>query len=191
MLALFAGAQEIWLEIGFGGGEHLAAQALRHPQVGFIGCEPFIDGVAKLLTAIDKAGIGNIRIHPDDVRELLASLPPGSIHRVFILFPDPWPKPRHHKRRLVQPDFLSELAACLAPGAAVRFATDVRSYADEALVAFLGDGRFDWQASCADDWRKAPPDHVTTRYEEKRLGDIAPVWLDFVFGPRCGMPTIE
>lgn len=176
-------ATEVWLEIGFGGGEHLAGQAAQHPEVGFIGCEPFIDGVAKLLTAIEEEGISNIRLHDSDAREVIAALPDASISRVFILFPDPWPKARHHKRRLLQPDFLDALARVLKPGAQARFATDVRSYADHALEVFLSDPRYDWQAQRADDWRVAPTDHLTTRYESKHLGDIAPVWFDFTFAP--------
>jgi tRNA (guanine-N7-)-methyltransferase len=107
-------------------------------------------------------------------------LSPQSIDRVFILFPDPWPKTRHRKRRLIQPDFVVELARILKPGANLRFATDWADYADRALADILRDGRFDWTAERADDWRKPPADHVTTRYQEKRLGDCAPVFLDFV-----------
>ncbi len=177
--ALFPEASEIWLEIGFGGGEHLAGQAARHPDVGFIGCEPFIDGVAKLLTAIEEDGLSNIRLHDSDAREVIAALPYACLSRVFILFPDPWPKARHHKRRILQPEFLDALARILKSGARVRFATDVRSYADHALEVFLADPRYDWQVGRADDWRTPPSDHLTTRYESKRLGDIAPVWFDF------------
>ena len=171
---------EIWLEIGFGGGEHLLAQAKRHGDVGHIGCEPFIDGVAKVLAGIEEKGLANLRLHHGDARDVMDQFATATIARVFILFPDPWPKTRHHKRRLIQPDFLSDLARILRPGGRVRFATDVRSYADEALVRFLADGSFEWIAETADDWRLAPVDHVTTRYETKQLGDIAPVWFDFV-----------
>jgi len=171
------------MEIGFGGGEHLVAQAKAHPEAGFIGCEPFIDGMAKALTGIQEAGLENVRLHMDDAREVIGWLTPESLNRVFVLFPDPWPKTRQQKRRLIQPDFLGDLALVMSPGARVRFATDVRSYADQALEVFLADGRYIWQAERADDWRKAPSDHVTTRYESKCLGDIAPVWLDFVFTP--------
>lgn len=170
----------VWLEIGFGGGEHIATQAARHPETGFIGCEPYIEGMAKALTRIDEAGLGNVRLHMDDARPLMRSLATASLDRVFILFPDPWPKKKQQKRRLIQPDFLDELARVLKPGAAVRFATDVMSYADEALARFLQHGAFGWTAQHPDDWRIAPADHVTTRYEDKRLGDCAPVWLEFV-----------
>jgi tRNA (guanine-N7-)-methyltransferase len=176
--SLFAGAP-VTLEIGFGGGEHLIAQAARAPAHGFIGAEPFTEGVAKLVTAIDESGIANIRVWADDVRNLIDRLPAQSIARVFILFPDPWPKRRQQKRRLIQPDFLTALHGVCRPGASVRFATDVASYADEALVCFLNHGGFVFSPERADDWREAPGNHVTTRYEEKRLGDCSPVWFDF------------
>lgn len=172
--------KEVWLEIGFGGGEHLLAQAARHPEIGLIGAEPFIDGVAKVLAGIEDKGLANLRLHPGDARDVMDTLAPQSLARVFILFPDPWPKTRHHKRRLIQLGFIDDLARLLAPGGRVRFATDVRSYADEALARFLAHGGFDWTAERADDWRTPPADHVTTRYEAKRLGDIAPVWFDLV-----------
>lgn len=171
--------KEVWLEIGFGGGEHLLAQAARHPDIGLIGAEPFIDGVAKVLAGIEDKGLANLRLHPGDAREVMDTLAPQSLARVFILFPDPWPKTRHHKRRLIQLGFIDDLARILAPGGRVRFATDVRSYADEALVRFLAHGGFDWTAERADDWRTPPADHVTTRYEAKQLGDIAPVYYEF------------
>lgn len=178
--SLFPQGREVWFEIGFGGGEHLVHQAAAHPDVGFIGCEPFVEGVAKALGGIEDHSLSNVRIWPDDARLLLDAFVPGSLARAFILFPDPWPKRRQQKRRLVQPEFLTSLRRALAPGARVRFATDVASYADEALLTFLKDGGFEWQASRADDWRRPPADHVTTRYESKKLGDCAPVWFDFV-----------
>ena len=139
-----------------------------------------VEGMAKALTGIEASGLRNVRLLMDDARPLLAALAPESVARVFILFPDPWPKKRQQKRRLVQQDFLDELHRLCAPGAQVRFATDVKSYADEALLRFLQHGGFIWQADCADDWRVPPEDHITTRYESKKLGDCAPVWLDFV-----------
>jgi len=176
---LFPGLKETWLEIGFGGGEHLAEQARRHPDAGFIGCEPFIEGMAKALAQVDAGGLTNVRLQMDDARPLVDGLAPGSLARVFILFPDPWPKKRQQKRRLIQPDFLASLHRACRPGAAVRFATDVANYADEALWRFLQHGGYRWRVVCADDWRKPPADHVTTRYETKALGDCAPVWFDF------------
>lgn len=177
--SLFPEASDVWLEIGFGGGEHLIHQASLHPDIGFIGCEPFVEGVAKALAGIEDDRLINVRLWPDDARILLGAFEPGSITRAFILFPDPWPKRRQQKRRLVQPAFLTALHRVLAPGAGVRFATDVASYADEALLAFLSHGGFHWTAERADDWRRPPADHVTTRYETKKLGDCAPVWFDF------------
>jgi tRNA (guanine-N7-)-methyltransferase len=172
-------AGETWLEIGFGGGEHLAAQAVRHPDVRIIGAEPFVNGVASALRHIDEAGAGNVRLHQGDAREVIAALPDASLTRVFILFPDPWPKARHNKRRLVQPQTVADIARVLKPGGRLRFATDVADYANRALEAFLACPQLRWPAMRADDWRIPPADHVTTRYEEKRLGDCAPVFLDF------------
>jgi tRNA (guanine-N7-)-methyltransferase len=177
---LFPAACEVWLEIGFGGGEHLVAQAKAHADTGFIGCEPFVEGVAKAIAGIEDNALANVRLWPDDARLLLAALPDRAIARAFILFPDPWPKRRQQKRRLVQPDFVAELVRVLAPGARLRFATDVASYADEALLALLGNGELEWTATRADDWRRPPADHVTTRYESKRLGDCDPIWYDLI-----------
>jgi tRNA (guanine-N7-)-methyltransferase len=175
-----ARAKETWLEIGFGGGEHLAGQAALHPGIGFIGAEPFIDGVAKLLTQIDERRLSNVKIRRGDARDLVAQFADASIQRIFILFPDPWPKARHRKRRLIQTDFVAELARITAPGAPLRFATDWSDYASRALADILRDGRFRWTAECADDWRRPPADHIPTRYQQKRLGDCEPVFLDFV-----------
>ena len=172
--------KEYRLEIGFGDGGHLAYQAKGNPEIGFIGAEPFLNGVASLVEMAEAGALANIRIFHDDVRLLLACLKKGSIDRVDILFPDPWPKTRHRKRRLVQPDFVTELARIMKPGARLRFATDWADYANRALADVLRDGRFAWQAERVDDWRVAPADHVTTRYQEKRLGDCEPVFLDFV-----------
>jgi len=178
--ALMPAAREVWLEIGFGGGEHMAAQAARAPDVLILGAEPFVNGVASAVRHIDEQGLGNVRLHDDDVRELIARLPDASLARVFILFPDPWPKTRQQKRRLVQPELVAELARTLRPGGRLRFASDVMSYVDSALERFAAHPAFHWQAGRADDWRVPPADHITTRYEEKRLGDCAPVFLDFV-----------
>jgi tRNA (guanine-N7-)-methyltransferase len=177
---LMSGAREAWLEIGFGGGEHMAAQATRHPQVLILGAEPFQNGVASALRHIDEAGLANVRVHDGDVRELMGRMPDASLDRAFILFPDPWPKTRHHKRRLVQADTVAELARLIRPGGGLRFASDVAHYVDWALEKIAADPHFAWTAERADDWRTPPADHVTTRYEEKRLGDCAPVFLDFV-----------
>jgi tRNA (guanine-N7-)-methyltransferase len=175
-----AGAAEVWLEIGFGGGEHLAAQAQRHPDVLLLGAEPFLNGAASALRHIDEAGIENVRLHIGDARDLLSALPDASVDRVFILFPDPWPKARHHKRRLIQDDTVAALLRVLKPKGRLRFATDWEDYADWTLEWLTRTPGLSWTAERADDWRVPPPDHVTTRYESKRLGDIDPVFLDFV-----------
>ena len=174
------GEAETWLEIGFGGGEHLAAQAAANRAVRFLGAEPFLNGAASALRHIDERELQNVRLHVGDARELTAALPNASLARVFILFPDPWQKARHRKRRLVNPAFAAELARVLRPGGRLRFATDWADYAETALLALRAEPALAWTARAADDWRLPPADHVTTRYEEKRLGDIAPVFLDFV-----------
>ena len=136
--------------------------------------------MASALRHIDEAGLTNVRVHDGDVRELLGRMPDASLARAFILFPDPWPKARHHKRRLVQADTVAELARLIRPGGRLRFASDVGHYVDWSLEKILANGAFAWTAERADDWRTPPADHITTRYEEKRLGDCAPVFLDFV-----------
>src|SRR5437667_10529051 len=119
---------QVWLEIGFGAGEHLAAQAERHPDIGFIGSEVFEDGIVRLLGEIERRGLGNVRLFTDDARLLLAALPPASVGRVFVLFPDPWPKRRHHKRPLIAPATLDLLASVMEDRAELRLATDDRGY---------------------------------------------------------------
>lgn len=177
---LFETAAEIWLEIGFGGGEHVSGQAAANPGVGLLASEVFFEGIAKLLGQIEDDALSNVRIWPEDARELVDGLAENSIDRAFILFPDPWPKARHQKRRIIQPDFLDALARIIKPGGRVRFATDVRSYADEALDRFLAHPAYTWTARSADDWRVAPQDHIQTRYQMKKLGDIEPVYYDFI-----------
>ena len=176
---LAPGANEVWLEIGFGGGEHLAAQAERGPQNLYLGAEPFLNGVASVLRHIDERGLTNVRLLDGDARTLMANLPDASLDRLIILFPDPWPKARHHKRRLVQDDFVADAARLLKAGGRLRFATDWADYADWALRRLQASPDLAWLAESADDWRRPPADHVTTRYEEKRLGDSDPIWLEF------------
>ncbi len=178
--ALMPEAARVWLEIGFGGGEHMAAQGDLHRDTLILGAEPFQNGVASALRHIDERGLSNIRLWDDDVREMMARLPDACLGRVYILFPDPWPKARHNKRRLVNAELLVELARLLKPGGRLRFATDWADYADWTLERVLASGLFAWPAERADDWRVPPADHITTRYEEKKLGDCAPVFLDFV-----------
>ena len=177
---LAPGYDEVWLEIGFGAGEHMAAQAQRHPHALILGAEPFLNGAASAVRHIDERGIDNIRILQGDGRELAAALPEACLSRIFILFPDPWPKSRHHKRRLIQPEVIAALARVLKPGGRLRFATDWADYADWTLQRFNHSPDFRWTAETATDWTSPPADHVTTRYEEKRLGDCDPVFLDFV-----------
>jgi len=174
--ALVPGMAETWLEIGFGGGEHLAAQARRAPQVLLLGAEPFVNGVGSCLRHLEEARVENVRLLHGDGRALLAALPDASLARVFILFPDPWPKARHHKRRLIQTEVIDELARVMKPGARLRFATDWADYVDWTLAKLQASKDFRWLAERADDWRIPPADHITTRYEEKRLGDCAPIF---------------
>lgn len=157
----------VQLEIGFGGGEHLAAQALAHPSIGFIGCEPFVNGMAKMLAAIEDQHISNVRLHFGDAIELLDWLPDAAVACVDILYPDPWPKRRHWKRRIVQDRSIATLARILHPGGSVRFATDIADYAAWTLERFLRAATFRWAAETADDWRRPWPGYVTTRYETK------------------------
>ena len=173
------GASEVWLEVGFGAGEHLVAQAGLRPDVLVLGAEPFLNGLAACVAAIEAQGVGNVRLHAGDARELMARLPDASLARMFVLFPDPWPKRRHHKRRLLDAAFVAEAARVMAIGARLRLVTDWADYADWALERIRASPAFAWTAERADDWRRPPPDHVTTRYEVKRLGDCAPIWLEF------------
>jgi tRNA (guanine-N7-)-methyltransferase len=158
---------DVWLEIGFGGGEHLLWQARHNPHIGLIGCEPFQDGVVKILSAMDEQQLTNIRLYADDARPLLRRLPEAGIGRAFILFPDPWPKARHHKRRLVSAATLGELARVMCAGAELRIATDDADYARCILLAVVGQRNFAWTAEGPADWRQRPPDWPPTRYEQK------------------------
>ncbi len=176
---LKTGAAEAWLEIGFGGGEHMAGQAARRPEVLILGVEPFLNGVASALRHIDEQGLDNVRVRQGDAREVLADLEPASLDRVFILFPDPWPKTRHHKRRLIQEETIAAIARALRSGGRLRFVTDWKDYAAWTLERILKTPEFRWLAERADDWRTPPADHLTTRYEVKALGDCAPIYLEF------------
>jgi tRNA (guanine-N7-)-methyltransferase len=156
-----------WLEIGFGGGEHLAWQARANPDVGLIGCEVFEDGVVKALSAIDEGGLDNVRLSTEDARAVLRRLPDASLNRVFILFPDPWPKKRHVKRRLINRALIDELARAMQPRAELRIGTDIGDYLRTVMLAMRGHAGFDWQVQGSQNWRVRPADWPQTRYEAK------------------------
>lgn len=178
--SLFASDNPCWLEIGFGGGEHMVAQAVQNPQITLIGCETFIDGVARALGNIETLSLTNVRIHDSDAREVLDWLKPESLDRVFILFPDPWPKRRHWKRRIIRGDFLDLLHSRCKPNARIRFATDIASYVNETVIKFTNHPGYLWTAESVADWSLPPSDHQKTRYQEKNLGDCSPVWLEYI-----------
>ena len=158
---------EVRLEIGFGGGENMVAQAQAQPWIGFIGVEPFVNGMAKALAAIEQAELRNIRLHFDDATDLLAWLPDASIAGIDLIHPDPWPKRRHWKRRFVQETTITQFARVLRRGGELRFVTDVADYAAWTLRRMLQSKEFEWTAQRADDWRKAWPDFSGTRYHAK------------------------
>lgn len=172
--------RRVWMEIGFGAGEHLAAQAAAHPEIGFLGCEPFVNGVAALIKRIEDDGIRNIRLFDDDVRLLLPRLPEGSVERLYVLFADPWPKTRHHRRRMTVPENLAQFARILADDGLLVFASDQHDFAAWTLANALDNRDFHWQAVRAADWRTAPDGWVRTRYQEKAEGNgLQPVFLIF------------
>jgi len=178
-------AETVWLEIGFGGGEHLAAQAEAHPAIGLIGCEPFVNGIVSALGHVARRGLANVRLWPDDARLLLDRLPAGSLDRIFVLFPDPWPKARHHKRRLIAPATLDRLAEIMADRAELRLATDDASYLAWMLEHVTAHPAFAWTARRPADWRERPPDWPATRYEAKaRKAGRAPAFLRLERRPR-------
>ncbi len=184
--ALFGrAAEDVWLEIGFGAGEHLAWQAAHHARVGLLGAEHFVNGVAGLLRLIEEQGLANIRLLQGDGRDLIAVLPPASIGRCFALFPDPWPKARHHKRRLIQGPFLDRLAEVMKDGAELRLATDHRDYLVWILERLTPHPDFAWLARGPGDWRERVADWPATRYEAKAIeqGRDA-TYLRFVRRPR-------
>lgn len=177
--ALF-GDRDVWLEIGFGGGEHMVHQAVTNPDVGIIGCEPYINGVAMLLGKIRDSGAQNIAVHPGDVRDMFDVLPAGSISRAFLLYPDPWPKKRHHRRRFVTPEHLEPLSKVLKKGAIFRVATDIPDYVRQTLEQVPRHG-FEWLAERPADWREPWNDWISTRYEEKALREgRRPHYLTFI-----------
>ena len=180
---------DVWLEVGFGGGEHLAAQADAHRDVGFIGCEPFINGVGGLLSQIERQGLTNVRIYADDARPLIDALPDASLGRAFVLFGDPWPKRRHQERRFIGPANLARLARVLKPGAELRLASDEPGLIRWMLEHTWSHPAFEWLARQAGDWRTRPADWPPTRYELKALAaGRRPVFLRFRRRPHP--PTI-
>jgi tRNA (guanine-N7-)-methyltransferase len=158
------GARPMWLEVGFGGGEHLVAMAARYPDIGFIGCEPFVNGIAMLLGKVRQFDLQNLAIHPGDVRDLFEVLPVGIIQKTFLNYPDPWPKARHHRRRFVTPEYLNALARVMAGGAELRVATDIPDYVRQTLeeVPVAGFDLVSQGGAPWDDWH-------STRYEQKAL----------------------
>ena len=175
-------ARDVWVEIGFGGGEHMLAMAEAHPAVGVIGCEPFVSGVAKLLAAIERAGLGrNLRVVAGDARDLLDVLPDGSVGRVYLNYPDPWPKARHHKRRFVGDRNLAALVRVMRPGAELRLATDIPDYVRHSLEAVARQPRLAWTAERPRDWRQPWEGWPGSRYEAKALREgRTPHYLRFV-----------
>jgi tRNA (guanine-N7-)-methyltransferase len=168
------------LEIGFGGAEHLIAQAQANPDTGFIGCEPFVNGMAKALAAIEHHKLRNIRLFAGDATHLIAWLPAASLSRIDILYPDPWPKRRQWKRRFVQDDSLAALARILKPGGELRFATDIPGYASWVLARVLRSPHYEWTAQCAEDWQRPWPDFAGTRYEAKaKRENRTPAYFSF------------
>jgi tRNA (guanine-N7-)-methyltransferase len=170
---------DVWLEVGYGAGEHLLWQMANNPTVGFIAAEPYIAGTAKLLSRLDAKQLPNLRLHEDDARDIIAALPDASIGRFFILFPDPWPKTRHHKRRFIQRDTLDEIERILKVGAELRFATDDPGYLGYALERLMAHPAFRWTAEVPSDWTTRPADWPMTRYEAKEMHG-PPAFLRFV-----------
>jgi tRNA (guanine-N7-)-methyltransferase len=183
-----ASFSEVWLEVGFGGGEHLLWQAAAHPEVAIIGAEPYVSGVAKLLSKLavtETPARGNVRLYMEDARDIIEALPDASLSRVIVLFPDPWPKTRHHKRRFIQMEMLDELARVMKKGAELRFATDENGYLVWALERLMAHPAFVWRARSPSDWRARAPDWPQTRYEAKAVRDGSTcVYLTFLRADR-------
>jgi tRNA (guanine-N7-)-methyltransferase len=174
------GDKPLWLEIGFGGGEHLVHQAALYPDVGIIGAEPYINGVAMLLGKIREADVSNLKVHAGDVRDLFDVLPDASVSKVFLNYPDPWPKKRHHRRRFVTQEHLQALAQVMETGAELRVATDIEDYVRQTLEQVPRAG-FEWTAESASDWKNPWSDWISTRYEQKALREgRTPHYLTFV-----------
>lgn len=160
---------KVWLEIGFGGSEHLIWQARHNPNTAVLGAEPFLNGTAKAVAGVDEYELPNVRIYHGDGRVVMDNLSDGSLECLFVLFPDPWPKARHNKRRIITPEFLSEVHRTLAPGGRFRFASDIIDYVDWTLTRVHAHGGFTWPAKKLEDWRTRPDDWPGTRYEAKAI----------------------
>jgi tRNA (guanine-N7-)-methyltransferase len=172
--------REVRLETGFGGGEHLIHAAIAEPDIGFIGAEPFLNGLAKAIVRIEAEGIANVRLWRDDVRPLLDALPEASLARVYLYYPDPWRKRRHWKRRFLVPDNIARLARVIRPGGELRFATDWSNYASWGVAQVRRDRAFRFTATIATDWTTPWPDFLRTRYEAKAIRDgRVPSYLTF------------
>ena len=166
---------------GFGSGEHLVSQAKAHPEIGFIGCEPYINGIVKVLSSIEEGNIGNIRIYDDDAVHVISRLSPKSVDRVFLLFPDPWPKKRHAKRRFVTRENADHLANIMKDGGELRIASDIGAYVRSTLLTFADHKAFAWVDDGPHSWNIRTPDWPPTRYEQKALrADRKPVYLRFL-----------
>ena len=180
LVSLFGDNRPVWLEIGFGGGEHLLHMAKTYPDVGIIGCEPFVNGVAMLVPRIAEQGVSNARVHMGDARDVLDVLPAASLDKAFLLYPDPWPKKRHYRRRFVNREFIDPLARALKSGAEFRVATDIEDYVRQTLEVVAAHPDFEWLAEGPQDWRNPWQDWTRTRYEAKAVReDRTPHYLTF------------
>jgi tRNA (guanine-N7-)-methyltransferase len=184
-IELFDDVDAVWLEVGFGGGEHLVALAQNHPRMGLIGCEYYMDGVAKLVTTVARENLTNIRLHAHDARDLMDSLIAASVSRAYLLYPDPWPKKRHHKRRFFSHENLDSFARILRSGAELRVASDIDDYIRHCLAVVAERHRngvcdFYWTAQAKSDWLRPWNGWVQTRYEAKAIADARkPQYLIF------------
>ena len=175
-MRLFGDERPLVFEVGFGKGEHLAFQAARRPDRGFIGAEPYLNGVAGLLAEVEARGLSNVRIHRGDAIDVLERLPDQSLDALYLLHPDPWPKARHAKRRFVNPGPLSLVAAKLKPGGEFRIATDHVGYMRHVLSVMQSEPRFEWTAETPEDWQRIPEDWPDTRFAEKARALGHDVW---------------
>ena len=180
--AIFSSSvRDVWMEIGFGAGEHLVGQAAKYKEIGFLGCDPYINGVASLLSKVNKENLSNIKVFDGDVRLLIPKLPSASLGRLFLLYSDPWPKKRHHRRRITSELNINEFARLLKPGGELRFATDAIEFATWTLERILRDPRFVWLARQPCDWQLPPADWIQTRYEQKACArGVRSVYLNFL-----------